>query len=105
MVRPLTAGELSAADGSRAKSRPVQRATPFLVPIHKVPSGATASWPTLASGTLRGSPARGMKRVTVPFVANRCRPPSDVPNHIVPSRIEAIDQTSSLPICGFDLRS
>ena len=67
-------GELSAVAGMRSKSRPVQRATPPLVPTHSAPSGATTSCPTSASGRLRGSPARGMKRVTLPSRVETMQP-------------------------------
>jgi hypothetical protein len=93
--------EFNASGARRSKSLPVQRATPFLVPIHSVPSGPYRKLPDARIRQAARIPARGMKRLIAPAGDSRCRPPSAVPNQTSPSRVDAIDHTSSLPMAGW----
>ncbi|MNI46904.1 hypothetical protein D3C73_1013920 [compost metagenome] len=89
----------------RSKSVPVQRATPCLVPTHRLPSASVARYGTDAAGTLRGLFASGRNRCRRSLLSSRYRPPSWVPNQIEPSGVAARLQTVLLPISGWLLRS
>ena len=58
-----------------------------------------------ADGRLSRWPATGMKRWIVPSTASRYRPAVGVPNQTLPSGVEAMLHTVSLPICGYVPRS